>query len=340
MIIAILPLTSPLRLRAEPLTRAAFAPFGDALANPRPDVLPPGPTSPSPPSGPSSSPSPGDEEVYRQLPLGGALANQGTAIQYRGLASAEHAPRDLYSSASAAAAAAGSGGGSGSAAGGAGSKRSRSRPPATPRLTMFACMARGRDALDANEDNTDDARGGGGGGGGGGGDGGSGIQIRVLERHPFTTQTFVPLASSGQSGDDDDDDDTERYLVVVAPSLPPSTSTTSNSNGNGRGGAGGAGGGLPDVQRARAFVASGAQAVTYGAGTWHAPMVALGPRLGRRKEAKANKKTVDFVVFQFANDVPADDCEEVALEGAALTVVRGRGRTFPPASSSSSSSKL
>ena len=63
--------------------------------------------------------------------------------------------------------------------------------------------------------------------------------------------------------------------------------------------------GLPDIENIRAFIARGDQAVTYGAGTWHAPMVVLG------------KREIDFVVVQYANGVAAEDCQEVILEGEA-----------------------
>ncbi|RDW42659.1 ureidoglycolate hydrolase [Yarrowia lipolytica] len=68
---------------------------------------------------------------------------------------------------------------------------------------------------------------------------------KVLERHPFSTQTFVPM------GRDKDD---QAYLVIVA-----KTGTD----------------GLPDVNTLEAFEARGDQAVTYGVATWHAPMVVL-----------------------------------------------------------------
>ena len=48
-------------------------------------------------------------------------------------------------------------------------------------------------------------------------------------------------------------------------------------------------------------MANGNQAVTYGAGTWHAPMVVIGER------------PIDFVVVQFANDVGIEDCQEIVL---------------------------
>ena len=61
-----------------------------------------------------------------------------------------------------------------------------------------------------------------------------------MERHAYSTQTFVPLEPA-------------RYLVLVAPSA--------------------AGG--PDGARARAFIASPGQGITYAMGTWHHPMTVL-----------------------------------------------------------------
>jgi ureidoglycolate lyase len=117
--------------------------------------------------------------------------------------------------------------------------------------------------------------------------------VEVLERHPFTTQTFIPLGLSPA------EQAKARYLVIVAPSLPPSSNDQSfpvptGDNLPGRG--------LPDLTRLRAFIATGAQAITYGAGTWHAPMVAIGQKL------------IDFVVVQFANGVGIEDCQEAFIE--------------------------
>lgn len=122
--------------------------------------------------------------------------------------------------------------------------------------------------------------------------------VGVLERHPFTTQTFSPLASTASA-----------YLVVVAPSLPPSAEDsalpvpTEGENLPGRG--------LPDLGGLRAFVASAGQAVTYGAGTWHAPMVALG----------GDGRTLDFLVVQFASGVADEDCQLAVLEGGGVKVL-------------------
>lgn len=65
---------------------------------------------------------------------------------------------------------------------------------------------------------------------------------------------------------------------------------------------------MPDLSRITAFLADGSQAITYGAGTWHAPMVVLGDR------------DVDFVVVQWANGVGEEDCQEVLLEGGDVTI--------------------
>ena len=61
---------------------------------------------------------------------------------------------------------------------------------------------------------------------------------------------------------------------------------------------------MPNLANIKAFIARGDQAVTYGPGTWHAPMVVLG------------EQAVDFVVVQYANGVPLEDCQEVELESA------------------------
>ncbi|EPE27740.1 RmlC-like cupin [Glarea lozoyensis ATCC 20868] len=129
--------------------------------------------------------------------------------------------------------------------------------------------------------------------------------VEILERHPYTTQTFIPLGLSKLEAKQ------ARYLVIVAPSLGPSsldknlpvpTEAAFGDRLPGRG--------LPDLTKLKAFLATGAQAVTYGAGTWHAPMVVIGDN------------AIDFVVVQFANGVGVEDCQEAELktEGASLLI--------------------
>lgn len=67
------------------------------------------------------------------------------------------------------------------------------------------------------------------------------LEVKVLERHEHSSQTFVPLSVS-------------RYLVLVTLDAP---------------------GGGPDLTRLRAFVARAGQGVTYAMGTWHHPVTVL-----------------------------------------------------------------
>jgi ureidoglycolate lyase len=67
------------------------------------------------------------------------------------------------------------------------------------------------------------------------------LTTTVMERHRFSTQTFLPL-------------DVERYLVVVAPHSAHGT---------------------PDMRQARAFIVPGDTGISYGADTWHHPLIVL-----------------------------------------------------------------
>lgn len=67
------------------------------------------------------------------------------------------------------------------------------------------------------------------------------IRIDMLERHEFSSQTFIPLGAAS-------------WLVVVAPHAPD---------------------GGPDASQARAFLATGSQGVTYRANTWHHSLTVL-----------------------------------------------------------------
>ena len=67
------------------------------------------------------------------------------------------------------------------------------------------------------------------------------MRVTTLERHPCSSQTFIPLRAS-------------RYLVIVAPDKPD---------------------GAPDLDKVRCFLASGRQCVTYRRGLWHHDMTVL-----------------------------------------------------------------
>jgi ureidoglycolate lyase len=65
------------------------------------------------------------------------------------------------------------------------------------------------------------------------------ISIALLEKHPCSTQAFIPMNAT-------------RYLVVVAQ-----------------------GEDTPDLTTLSAFVATGRQGISYHPGIWHHPMIAL-----------------------------------------------------------------
>lgn len=67
------------------------------------------------------------------------------------------------------------------------------------------------------------------------------LQLSVLERHPYSAQTFIPL-------------DAGQYLVVVCEAA---------STGD------------PDLRTLRAFLAGGHQSVTFARNVWHHPMTVL-----------------------------------------------------------------
>jgi len=97
------------------------------------------------------------------------------------------------------------------------------------------------------------------------------IPVRVLEKHPMSTQVFIPMNA-------------RRYLVIVA-----------------------LGGDAPDLATLAAFVAEGAQGVSYRPGVWHHPMIALDTE-------------IDFTCLVF-EDGSDDDCTAVTYaEGEQVTI--------------------
>lgn len=67
------------------------------------------------------------------------------------------------------------------------------------------------------------------------------VTITTLERHPHSTQSFIPIRAG-------------RWLVVLAPTLP---------------------GGLPDMVAARAFLAGPTDAICIQRNVWHAGLTVL-----------------------------------------------------------------
>lgn len=272
-----------IRIPVELLTQTSFAQFGTVIENPAHSPLPPSQRGPDPVA---------------------VSANQGSALK---LLDVTHIS-NLYDLAP-------------------------SRKPARAVMNMFVCAPRSLRPhepsqsmpsswgdLDFDEDDYGDAD-------------RQLFDVGILERHPFTTQTFIPLGLAGAEKH-------TQYFVIVAPTLPASASRRhtgrpppyptpqvrrqrsikdifararpspyANENAPPSSqfsrlhpSARPKGPGLPDLKNIRAFLATGTQAVTYGAGTWHAPMAVIGER------------PIDFVVVQFANDVGAEDCQEIVLK--------------------------
>ncbi|KAK8203995.1 ureidoglycolate hydrolase [Phyllosticta capitalensis] len=279
------------RVPIEPLTQAAFEPFGTVIENParlgakRPD-------------------------------LDTVKANQGTALKYLDVT---HMTNFYH--------------------------MSPSRKPGAAVMNMFVCSPRKlRTASSSNSSGQQRL-----------------FDTTILERHPYTSQTFIPLGLSPESAGAGSAPSQTYYLVIVAPTLPQSRGSKSKrpppfplppprrrrsirdifsrarpspftneaappppsatkGRQEGRPQPRPKGPGLPDLSQLRAFIARGDQAVTYGAGTWHAPMAVVG------------EEDVDFVVVQFANGVGIEDCQEVELQaegdgGVAVVIDEGQAGT-------------
>ena len=194
---------------------------------------------------------------------------------------------------------------------------SPSRKPARIVMNMFVCQP--RELLTQKNNNNNEKK---------------AFHVKILERHPYTPQTFIPIGISPQDRD-------ARYLVIVAPTLPakardkadgltpayptpeprrrkslkerllgarpnpftndfdPTTTPKPQKIAERRMPKGP---GEPDPDRIQAFIFRGDQAVTYAPGTWHAPMVVLG------------RKPIEFVVVQYANGVQGEDVQEIAMD--------------------------
>ena len=96
------------------------------------------------------------------------------------------------------------------------------------------------------------------------------LPVTLLEKHPASTQVFVPMNA-------------RRYLVIVA-----------------------RGGDRPDLGTLAAFIAMGAQGVSYRPGVWHHPMIALDAE-------------IDFSCLVWEDGSEAD-CVEVAYPEGEIEV--------------------
>ncbi|KAG8929828.1 Allantoicase [Tulasnella sp. 418] len=110
-------------------------------------------------------------------------------------------------------------------------------------------------------------------------------EVKLLERHSYTAQTFIPMGNTRISslGMEDALEKSGRgYLVIVA------------LNGEDD---------RPDLNTLRAFIASNAQGITYHTGIWHHPMITL-------------ESPIDFACVETQIGTPGEkmDCELVSLE--------------------------
>lgn len=102
---------------------------------------------------------------------------------------------------------------------------------------------------------------------------------KVLERHPFSSQTFMPMGV----------DKSKWAYVVVCAQMDQQTR-------------------MPIPSTLKAFICKGDQAVTYAAGTWHAPMISLIDKL-------------DFGVMIHENGIADEDCQECLFEPGFKVVI-------------------
>lgn len=86
------------------------------------------------------------------------------------------------------------------------------------------------------------------------------LEVKLLEKHEYSTQVFVPMSRDS------------RYLVLVC-----------------------LGDDKPDLSTFAAFIAEGAQGISYRPGVWHYPMTALDDQL-------------DFLCLVHENE-SEDDCQ-------------------------------
>src|SRR2546423_1204688 len=85
--------------------------------------------------------------------------------------------------------------------------------------------------------------------------------VKIIERHPFTTQTFCPLGLL--AGEESATAAAKTYyIVIVAPSLETAY-LVEEAEGKEKGGRSGVIERPPDLSKLKAFVAHGGQAVTY-----------------------------------------------------------------------------
>ena len=116
-------------------------------------------------------------------------------------------------------------------------------------------------------------------------DGSGMFRVHLLERHPYSSQMFVPMNCQ------------KRWLIVVALSKPEKDGVDVCKEGN-------AG---PDYSTMQAFLASSNQGINFAAGVWHHPLIAL-------------ESDTDFACVVH-EDGSSDDCHVVEMQNSVLVNV-------------------
>lgn len=110
---------------------------------------------------------------------------------------------------------------------------------ARPNLSLFVCQPRNSDTGDSGQLSTQAQL--------------LPLKVKLLERHPHSSQMFLPMLSQQQQ----QQQNPTRYLVIVA---------KEDSSHDCR---------PPDLSTVRGFLFRGCQGVNYRPGCWHHPMIAL-----------------------------------------------------------------
>ncbi|EED16165.1 ureidoglycolate hydrolase, putative [Talaromyces stipitatus ATCC 10500] len=305
-----------LRINPEPLTPQSFAPFGTVITTPFPrDLL----------GAPNNLPS---LKLPHRVPATPVYANQGSAVKISPIAPLANGYENVCPSGKAAQA----------------------------RLSMFACfprkLRRERQSahrlvehslkhinINEQQDEDNDFE-------------GPVFDVRILERHPYTTQTFIPLDLSSQrrvlrdrvpdkkshdwkgygegdvsitldgSAEQDEEQEEPMFLVIVAPTLKgqSAAATTLSSSDS--------------TNSSSSSIATLSDPVNEGSADSNRVLirdppdlenlrafiarggqaVTYGPVLGPRR--------IDFVVVQYVNGVDDEDCQEAAFKDGIVVDVK------------------
>ncbi|OAV96256.1 hypothetical protein PTTG_03462 [Puccinia triticina 1-1 BBBD Race 1] len=114
--------------------------------------------------------------------------------------------------------------------------------------------------------------------------GGQEWRLKGLERHQFSSQTFIPMATHTRTADQVEQDKflsqpEGKYLIVVA------------SDNDGK----------PNLDSLRAFLGTKSQGISYFKNIWHAPLIAISNRM-------------DFACWIYETGDPEIDCELIEVK--------------------------